>query len=314
MNFIKHTNEFDIFQVQTDEVVSQLGQAQADEWRLLRRLRLPDQLNRGTTGNVRRGLIADVETTGLSLVNDEVVQIGLLPFTYEPETGRILNIDHANAYEGIREPGVPISEEATLISGLTQEMLVGKEIQNERVEDLVEQAGVVIAHNAKFDRVMVEKLWPAFASKHWGCTFTGVDWLREGFTAGKLDYLGYQFGWFFQRHRALSDCEACLSLLAQSLPSQKTVLEEVRTSALKKEYLIPAVGSPFEAKDILKERGYQWRGKELPNGGVWWTIVGDPESEFDWLHQEIYRCQKNLPIIEINALNRYSERIWKKSP
>jgi len=63
--------------------------------------------------------------------------------------------------------------------------------------------------------------------KPWACTLNSVDWLREGFTAGKLDYLGMQFGWFYDRHRALADCEACMALLAQTLPkSQRRVIAE----------------------------------------------------------------------------------------
>jgi len=65
--------------------------------------------------------------------------------------------------------------------------------------------------------------------KPWACTLNSVDWLREGFTAGKLDYLGMQFGWFYDRHRALADCEACMALLAQRLPkSQRRVISVVR--------------------------------------------------------------------------------------
>jgi DNA polymerase-3 subunit epsilon len=60
----------------------------------------------------------------------------------------------------------------------------------------VADAGLVIAHNAYFDRAMVERHWNCFAEKPWACTLNSVDWLREGFSAGKLDYLGMQFGWF----------------------------------------------------------------------------------------------------------------------
>jgi hypothetical protein len=39
----------------------------------------------------------------------------------------------------------------------------------------------VIAHNAYFDRAMVERHWNCFAEKPWVCTLNSVDWLREGF-------------------------------------------------------------------------------------------------------------------------------------
>ena len=65
---------------------------------------------------------------------------------------------------------------------------------------------------------MVERHWDCFAEEPWVCTLNSVDWLREGFSAGKLDYLGMQFGWFYDGHQALADCEACLALLAPTLP------------------------------------------------------------------------------------------------
>ena len=65
-------------------------------------------------------------------------------------------------------------------------MVSGKSIDEEQVQALVEQTDLIFAHNAYFDRVMVEKHWPCFSEKPWSCTFQSVDWLREGFTAGKL--------------------------------------------------------------------------------------------------------------------------------
>ena len=93
-------------------------------------------------------------------------------------------------------------------------MVSGQSINEQAVASVVYTSDLIIAHNARFDRAMVEKHWQCFTEKPWGCSFSSVDWLREGFSAGKLDYLGMQFGWFYDGHRALSDCEACLALLA----------------------------------------------------------------------------------------------------
>ena len=112
-------------------------------------------------------------------------------------------------------------EEASLITGITDDMVVGHSIDATAVEAMIADADIIIAHNASFDRPMVEKHWPCFAEKPWGCTLTSIDWLHQGFTAGKLDYLGLQFGWFYDGHRALADCEACLALLAQELPGSR---------------------------------------------------------------------------------------------
>jgi DNA polymerase-3 subunit epsilon len=159
---------------------------------------------------------------------------------------------------------------------------------------------------------MVESIWPCFEKKPWGCTLSSIDWLSEGFSAGKLDYLGMQFGWFYDGHRALSDCEACLALLAQTLPmSGNRVMLTVREAAVRKDYVIRAVNAPYDLRDKLKQRDYRWRPAELPNGRVWWTTASDPETEMAWLRSEIYGREADIPVHEINALNRFSERIWQ---
>lgn len=305
-------NDFSLLAASNIELMSEHAESERDNWRLLRKLDLPETINRRHTDNIRHGITVDVETTGLSTQEDEVVQIAILPFTYDPEFNIVLEVDHANKLEALREPGIPMSEEASLVTGITDEMLIGHSIDPEVISRLVGQSDLIIAHNSSFDRPMVEKLWPIFQTKPWGCSLTSIDWLREGYSAGKLDYLGMQFGWFYDGHRALADCEACLALLAQDLPkSARSVLSLVREAAARKQYLIPAYGAPFDMKDLLKQRGYRWRPDNLANGKVWWTICDDVDAEKNWLQNEIYRSNRHLNAIDISALNRFSERIWE---
>mgnify|MGYP003627461943 CR=1 FL=1 len=304
-------NQYSHFLIEGAAVIRPQVAADPGEWRLLRRLHLPDKFNDPQGGVVRRAVIVDVETTGLSAENDDVIQLAMLPFDYEVESGRILTVHKAHAFEGLRQPSVPISEEAELITGITNEMVAGHSIDGDIVDATIADASLVIAHNAAFDRGMVEKHWPCFSDKPWACTLDAIDWLREGFSAGKLDYLGMQFGWFYDGHRALADCEACLALLAQSLPkSGRRVMSAVREAALKADYLIRAVDAPYEMKDKLKQRGYRWRPAELQNGKVWWSTVDDPEAEIAWLRTEVYGRDATIPVDRIVASKRYSDRIW----
>ena len=182
-------NQFSPFAIEETELIAPQATADRSDWRLLRRLRLPKQFNEVRVGDVRRALVVDVETTGLSLEADDVMQLAMLPFDYEVETGRILTVHKDDAFEAFREPAAPISEEAAVITGITADMVAGATIDAEAVADIVEHADLVIAHNAKFDRPMIEKHWDCFANKPWACTLDGVDWLRQGYSAGKLDYL-----------------------------------------------------------------------------------------------------------------------------
>ncbi len=304
-------NDFTNFGFDISTVIRNNTTVPPEQWKLLRRLEIPNQFNKSDGQPLKRGLALDVEATGLSLENDDVIQLAMLPFDYDPLDGRITNVHKDLSFEGFREPALPISEEASIITGITDQMVRGQSIDEAMVRLIVEQSDLIFAHNAFFDRVMVEKHWPCFAEKPWACTFQTIDWLREGFTAGKLDYLGMQFGWFYDGHTALADCQACLALLAQTLPkSNRRVLEVVRESALNAEHLICAVDAPFDEKDTLRNRGYRWRPAGLQNGKVWWTICLDKEAEIEWLHSEIYRYEKDIPTQEVTAINRYSNRLW----
>ena len=304
-------NDFEPFKFSIAEVKSATSSVPEKDWRLLRRLEIPDYFNNPRGGVLKRGLVIDVEATGLSLENDDVIQLAMLPFDYEADSGRIISVHKDNAFEALREPSVPISEEASILTGITDEMVSGQSINEQAVASVVATSDLIIAHNARFDRAMVEKHWQCFTEKPWGCSFSSVDWLREGFSAGKLDYLGMQFGWFYDGHRALSDCEACLALLAQTLPSSKQrVLSVVRETAQQTEYLVCAVGSPFEEKDTLRSRGYRWRPDGLSNGKVWWTTCLDPEAEVAWLRSNVYHFEKVIPVQEVTAMTRFSDRMW----
>ena len=305
-------NQYSHFAIENTDVIRSQADVDVNQWKLLRRLRLPEKFNDPQKGPTKQAIIIDVETTGLSIENDDVIQLAMLPFDYEVESGRILTVHKALAFEALREPAVPISEEASLINGITADMVAGKSIDDAVIASVVADAGLIIAHNAYFDRPMVERHWDCFAEKPWACTLNSVDWLREGFSAGKLDYLGMQFGWFYDGHRALADCEACLALLAQSLPkSDRRVMSVVREGALRDDYLVRAVDAPYDLRDELKQRGYRWRPAELANGRVWWTMTTDTEAEIAWLQAEIYGNEFEVPVHKITALNRFSERIWQ---
>ena len=304
-------NQYSHFAINEADILRDRTAIDLAQWRLLRRLRLPDKFNDPQGGLIKRAVVIDIESTGLSTENDDVIQLAMLPFDYEVESGRILTVHKLLAFEELREPAVPISEEAALITGITANIVTGKSIDEAVVAGVVTDADLVIAHNAYFDRAMVERHWACFVEKPWACTLTSVDWLREGFSAGKLDYLGMQFGWFYDGHRALADCEACLALLAQTLPkSGNRVMSIVREAALQDDYLVRAVDAPYDLRAKLKQRGYRWRPADLQDGKVWWTTTTEPEAEIAWLRAEVYGREAPIPVHPITACERFSDRLW----
>ena len=282
------------------------------EWKLIRKLHLPEKYNDPSGGEIKKGIVLDVEATGLSIGHDDVIQLALLPFDYEVSSGKILNIQKEDAFDGLREPRIPISKEASLVTGITNEMVINKKIDSKEVEKIINSSDLIVAHNAAYDRPMVEQHWDCFKNISWACTFKSIDWLEEGFSSAKLELLGMNYGWFYDGHDAFNDCEACLALLSETLPKKdKTVFSVLREYAASPSFLIKAIDAPYSKRNILRRRGYKWRPADLLNGKVWWTETNDYEEEVKWLNEEIYNREINIPIKRITALNRYSDRIWE---
>ena len=294
--------------------ISQIINTEVDQsdWKLIRKLHLPKRYNEASSEETKKGIVLDVEATGLSIGHDDVIQLALLPFDYEVTSGRIININKDQAFNGMREPRVPISEEASLITGITNEMVLNKKIDSKSVEAIIENTDLVIAHNAAYDRPMVEQHWDCFKTVSWACTFRSINWLKEGFSSAKLELLGLNYGWFYEGHDAFNDCEACLALLSETLPKRnETVFSVLREYAIKPTYLIKAIDAPYDKRTLLRRKGYRWRPADQLNGKVWWTETDDYIEEINWLNEEIYKRKINIPIKKITALNRYSDRIWE---
>ena len=303
-------NKYKHYKNDTSEIIN--TEVSQSDWKLIRKLHLPQKYNDASSEEVKKGIVLDVEATGLSIGYDDVIQLALLPFEYEVSSGKIININKDKAFNSMREPRVPISEEASLITGITNEMVLNKTIDSKSVEKIINETDLVIAHNASYDRPMVEQHWDCFKNVSWACTFKSINWLEEGFSSAKLELLGINYGWFYEGNDAFNDCEACLALLSETLPKRnETVFSVLREYATKPNYLIKAIDAPYDKRTILRRNGYRWRPADQLNGKVWWTEKENYEEEINWLNKEIYKREINIPIKRITALNRYSDRIWE---
>lgn len=156
--------------------------------------------------------MVDVETTGLSHRYDEIVELALILFAFDRETGKILGV--VEEYAGLREPSVPISAEASSVHGITWEMVRGRRLDESRIERMLRRAEFLVAHNAVFDRGFVIRLFPVAARKPWLCSMRNVNWHRFGFSStalqNLLQYHGIVTG---SAHRGAADARATLELL-----------------------------------------------------------------------------------------------------
>lgn len=278
------------------------------EYRILRRLRL--RTSRPPDGApTRRAVLVDVETTGLNPAVDEIVELAMLAFDYSTDGTFVAPVE---SFARLRDPGRPVPPDVTALTGITDEMVARKCIDAAEVAAFVEPAALVIAHNSTFDRRFCERRFPVFAEKAWACSLREVDWKGEGFESARLSQLANAYGFFFEGHRALNDCEAAVEILSRPLPrSGRTAMSVLLESARRPRWRIRAEGAPYALRDVLKGRGYRWETGEGAKRGAWCTEVTEEtfETERDFLRSEIYRrSDAAIDARLLTAFERYSAR------
>ena len=92
--------------------------------RTVHALELPARLSDAGGEEVFRGLYVDCETTGFGPEHDEIIELALLPFTYALD-GRVVEVLHDEAQAHRNEPGRPLPEEITHLTGLTDDDVRG---------------------------------------------------------------------------------------------------------------------------------------------------------------------------------------------
>ena len=132
----------------------------ASETRTLHALAFPARLPDPGVAERRRGLYVDCETTGFSPEHDAVIELALLPFTYTL-AGTVVEVLHDEAQAHRNDPGRPLPAEITHLTGLTDDDVRGEVIDVEAASALIERSGLIVAHNARFDRPFVERVLPA---------------------------------------------------------------------------------------------------------------------------------------------------------
>lgn len=277
-------------------------------YRVLRLVNLAACLAECDGSPTRLGMFLDIESTGLDPLTCEAIELAIIPFEYRLD-GAIVAVHPI--FHRFQEPSAPISEEITRITGITNAMVAGHRIDPVAVAGFIKSAAIIIAHNAAFDRPIAERITPAFVKKPWGCTMSDVNWRSEGFEGRRLGELLASFGLFFNAHRASDDCEAGVALLTQTFPrSGHRVLGTVLAAARQSCWRIFAVEAPYDAREILRQRGYRWNARPEFGPRSWWIDLERTrvEPELQFLQGEIFRRLVDLPMSEITAYDRYSSR------
>ena len=227
------------------------------QYRVIERLHAPEFYHQGQAATPRIGIVIDTEATGLDTGSDKIIELGFIAFEYDAHSGLIYRILHQ--YGGFEDPLEPLEDIIIQITGITDEMIKGEELDDDQINLWLEKADLIIAHNSNFDRQMLERRLPKAAACNWACTFNDINWKDEDISSLKLDYIAYKLGYYFDGHRAVNDAQATLHLLTKKLPeSGELAMSALLTHAREKSRRYFAVAAPFDRKDDLKARGYRW--------------------------------------------------------
>ncbi|PZR90878.1 MAG: DNA polymerase III subunit epsilon [Stutzerimonas stutzeri] len=255
-----------------------------------------------------RGCFIDVESTGVDHDSDEVFEFAGIAFTATHD-GHIISVEEPVSW--FNEPAKPIPDEVVELTGVTNEMVRGHRFEEAQFARLLEGVDLVIAHVSRFDRTFCERLHPKFADIAWACSQSQVAWRKHGHDSTKLSNLALAHGYVYGAHRAANDCAAGIAVLSRELKGTNApALKQLLQNGLTESYKVFAIGAPFDKKDILKARQYDWSDGTRGTPKTWWKEIpsADYEAEMEFLKNHIFNRGHEVPAKRITPKERFSRR------
>lgn len=275
--------------------------------------RVPEHFRRRFSKASRKfsAMIVDLETMGLNPLTDPIIELGLVKFSFSSDDGIIEVLD---TYNSFNDPGSPIPEKITQLTGITTDDVKDQEIDWAYIAELSEDCELIICHNAIFDRRFLELQTPEtiqrlFENQRFACTLNDINWDERSFECRKLKCLNADLGFFYDGHRALNDCWATFNLLI----SANGAFDELIVNLKKNDVLLYALNAPYDKKDMLKSKGYKWSDGLESTPKSWYATIpqDDLDTERAFLDEVVY-CKEGaaqgLPFCIVNSRSRYSAR------
>lgn len=242
--------------------------------------------------------VVDCEATSIDPQTAEVIDLAVC----------VLEIDRAGVITGVaelkqslRDPGIPIPQEVTRLTGISDGDVAGIQFDAEDWTHLFSQCDLLVAHNAAYDAVVLERLLPGIRRSDWACSMSEIDWADLGFDGRSLGYLLTQIGFYNKGHRAMADVTSLVHLLSWQAPDGRCLLAHLRDRSDRVTTRVEARGAPFSKKDLLKARGYKWHASRR----VWWADIEEDalEEEKRWLLDDV-RCKPSLQLLTSRQRHR----------
>lgn len=283
-------------QYEADMLVELLEQD--ERYRVLRAVppQYTDMPADGTPPDGRCVAIIDVESTGLDVEQDKLIELAIM-LVFVDDDGKVLN--HIAPISWLEDPQVVIDPKITMITGLAAHHLVGKAINDQAASAMIDRADLCVAQNAAFDSKWVEQRFPEHAGKAWACSCKEIDWLPLGYEGRAQQHLLSQAGWFSNAHRAGDDVWSLFHLLSQEQcdpgsTNRHTHLQRLLEASGNDTFKVEAVGAPYAAKDRLKARQYRWDSHRK----VWFKELAqnDLAAERAWFRQQGLPLFRTVPV------------------
>ena len=292
-----------------DAELHAIALAASPDYKVLRKLSPRPFYEWPLPDDVRYAILLNVETTGTDPFTDQVIELGMIRVAYTA-SGTILG--PVATFQAFRDPGRPIPAAITGLTGITDAMVAGHVIEDADLREFVEGAHLVVAHHAEFDRRFCERLCPVFENLAWACSMSQIPWRAEGVEGTKLFYLAYQQAFWFEGHRALDDGYALLELLEMPLPrSHRITFAVLLEAAFRETRRVWAIGTPYEVKDRLKQRGYRWSNGQDGKYRAWHKDVDPDQVEAELRFLEDLDFPEIAPLVTAqDASIRFSDRLF----
>lgn len=257
--------------------------------------------------------VIDSETTGLDTKTNKLIELGYVVANVDRVTGEVFDV--VATYSGLQDPGEPLTDDVKAVTGLTDEELAGQSLNREQIASDLSGVKLFVAHNAPFDREVMERHFPELGleSSYWACSQRDCPWVEMRTGSVKLEWLVFLIcGMFYDAHRALVDAQVLLHLLSHKGVDDQTIMYSMLNKARVNSYRVWATGAPIALKDVLKKNGYKWSDGSDPEYPIkaWHKEIQDLEMEKTWLLDNIYLSKHGgqITVDTITARERHTPR------
>ena len=159
--------------------------------------------------------IRDSETTGLNTQDCKIIEFAAKLTSIDNTSGELLGI--VDEYQSFNDPEEMIDPLITKITGIDNSTVEGHSIDWESVSHILNNADIVVAHNAQFDRAVMDRCLPLSQEKVWLCSMKDINWMERGLNARGQEILCIWHGFYYDSHRAMFDVDALIYLVTYNV-------------------------------------------------------------------------------------------------